>query len=73
MCQPLNNLHAHCTFQVFLVTGGVTIYKGNGGIRISSSEVYSDNVWRFVGKLKETMYGMSATTLNNKVLLFGKP
>ena len=53
------------------MSGGITIYNGNPGIRIDSTEIYSDNAWTFVGKLPETMWGMSATSLNNKVLLFG--
>ena len=53
------------------MSGGVTIFNGNPGIRIDSTEVYSDNAWSFVGKLPATMWGMSATSLNNKVLLFG--
>ena len=53
------------------MSGGVTIFNGNPGIRIDSTEVYSDNAWRFVGKLPATIWGMSSTSLNNKVLLFG--
>ena len=53
------------------MTGGVTIFNGNPGIRIDSTEVYSDNAWRFVGKLPATIWGMSSTSFNNKVLLFG--
>ena len=58
-------------FQLLLVTGGATLYNGNGGIRISSTEIYSDNTWRFAGNLPNTMWGMSAVTFNNRVLVFG--
>ena len=50
------------------MTGGATLV---GGIRIDSTEVYSDNTWTFKGKLPETMWGMSATSLDNKVFVFG--
>ena len=58
-------------FQLLLVTGGATLINGNGGIRISSTEIYSDNTWRFAGNLPNTMWGMSAVTFNNRVLVFG--
>ena len=58
-------------FQLLLVTGGATLYNGNGGIRISSTEVFSDNTWRFAGNLPNTMWGMSAVAFNNRVLVFG--
>ena len=53
------------------MTGGVTIYNGNPGIRIDSTEIYSDDTWTFKGKLPETMWGMSAASLDNKVFVFG--
>ena len=53
------------------MTGGATLINGNGGIRISSTEIYSDNTWRFAGNLPNTMWGMSAVTFNNRVLVFG--
>ena len=58
-------------FQLLVVSGGATLYNGNGGIRISSTEIYSDNAWRVVGALPRTMWGMSAATINNRFLLFG--
>ena len=61
-----------CIFQLLLVTGGATLYNGNGGIRIASTEIYSDNAWRTVGNLPSTMWGMSAATFDNRVLVFGK-
>ena len=61
-------------FQILIVIGGVTVYNGNPGIRIASTEIYdsTDNTWRVVGRLPATIWGMSATTLDNRVLLFGK-
>ena len=60
-------------FQLLVVSGGATLYNGNGGIRISSTEIYSfsDNAWRVAGALPRTMWGMSAATINNRFLLFG--
>ena len=64
-----------CILKVFLVTGGITIYKRNPGIQIRSTEVYNhkDRAWSFVGELPWILWAVSATTLDNKVLLFGKP
>ena len=55
------------------MTGGITIYNGNPGIRVDSTEVYSDDTWTILetGKLPETMWGMSAASLDNKVFVFG--
>ena len=54
------------------MSGGITVYNGNPGIGVDSTEVYRDNAWSFVGELPTAIWGMSATTLDNKVLLFGK-
>ena len=53
------------------MTGGVTYYNGNGGIRIKTTEIYKDNAWTFTGELPETMWGMGSISFDNKVLLFG--
>ena len=47
---------------------------GKGGIAKSSTEIYSysDDSWRFAGNLPSTIWGMSAASLNNKLLLFGE-
>ena len=50
-----------------MVSGGAR----DGGIRIASTEIYSDNAWRVAGALPRTMWGMSAATINNRFLLFG--
>ena len=44
-----------------------------GGHReIDSTEIFSDNIWRTVAaKLPVLMYGLSAATINNRVLAFG--
>jgi len=57
--------------KLYVVSGGVFTFNGNPGIRISSTEIYSDNAWRLAGNLPETMWGMSAASINNKLLLFG--
>ena len=55
------------------MSGGITIYNGNPGIRIDSTEIYSDDTWSILenGKLPETMWGMGSTSFDNKVLVFG--
>ena len=55
------------------MTGGVTYYNGNGGIGVDSTEIYRDDTWTIVGKLPGGMgwWGLSATSFDNKVLLFG--
>ena len=63
--------HNQYFFQVYLVSGGITIYNGNPGIRIDSTEVYSDNAWTVVGPLEKTIWGMGSTSFDNKVLAFG--
>ena len=65
-------LPLHLFIYHYVVSGGVMTYNGNTGIRLSSTEIYSNNVWRFAGALPETMWGMSAASINNKLLLFGK-
>ena len=55
-----------------MVTGGITIHNGNPGIRVGSTEIYSNNAWRFAGNLPATMWGMSAVSFDNKILVFGK-
>ena len=59
-------------YQVLLVTGGFGIYDPRS-IR-SSTEVYypSAGEWTQVGDLPRAMAGLSAVTLNNKILVFGE-
>ena len=50
-----------------MVTGGYD------GFRLDTTEVYKDSVWRIVaGKLPVAIWNLSATTISNRVLLFGK-
>merc|ERR1711934_1074409 len=53
--------------KLLVVSGGV----GDGGTLMSSTEIYSDSAWRNAGALPQTMWGMSAATINNRFLLFG--
>ena len=48
-----------------MVTGGY----GSG--YLDTTEVYSANVWRTVGKLPVAMTHVRAATVNNRVVLFG--
>ena len=53
-----------------MVTGGL-----DGSDRLDSTEIYTDttSAWRIVaGKLPATMYHLTATTFDNRVLVFGK-
>ena len=47
-----------------MVTGGL-------GDKEDSTEIFSDSVWRTVGKLPAQMVDMAVTTINNRMLLFG--
>ena len=39
---------------------------------LDSTEIYDDNVWKTVtGKLPSPMYDLRATTLENRVYIFG--
>ena len=51
-----------------MVTGG-----SSGEATLDSTDIFSDNVWRTVaGKLPVAMYNMKVSTINNRVLIFGK-
>ena len=50
-----------------MVAGGY-----DGSSRLDTTEVYQDNEWRTVsGKLPRALIGMVATTINDKIILFG--
>ena len=49
------------------------VVGGFGTQLLDTTEVYQDNAWRTVsGKLPRAMVNMEVTTINNKILLFGK-
>ena len=49
------------------------VVGGFGTQLLDTTEVYQDNAWRTVsGKLPRAMAYMAVTTINNKILLFGK-
>ena len=51
-----------------MVAGG---YSGSWP-GLDTTEVYKDNEWRTVsGKLPRALIGMVATTINDKIILFG--
>ena len=51
-----------------MVTGGYT----GSNILLDSTEVYQDNEWRTVaGKMPMPLASLRATTINNRVLVFG--
>ena len=60
-----------------MVTGGLRYLDGVGvgaGVRkyLDSTEIYDDNDWKTVtGKLPSPMYDLRATTLENRVYIFG--
>ena len=56
-------------FKVLLVTGGLM----KSGNPTDNTEIYQDNAWRTASELPDPrlVWGPSAITINNRVLLFG--
>ena len=48
-----------------MVTGG------NDRAYLDSTEIFSDNFWRYVAKLPTPMQNVKVATINNRVLAFG--
>ena len=56
---------------MFLVSGG---YDGNDGSYLDSTEIFDPSLgsWRAGAALPSPVYGLRATNIDNRVLLFGK-